>query len=106
MTKQKQLVELVDALEQEMRSHHLWKSTQPSAEALSSTQPFAIDTLEPQEWLQWVFIAKVRVLIAANQMLPSGFAIAPYFEECWKERAEYVSLIKFVQQIDKVCSDA
>lgn len=106
MTKEKQLVELVDALEQEMRSQSLWQSTQPSIEALSSTQPFAIDLLEPQQWLQWVFIAKVRVLIEARQMLPSGFAIAPYFEECWKGKSEYVSLIKIVQQIDKVCSDA
>lgn len=106
MTKEKQLVELIDALEGEMQELGLWQQHAPSVESLSSQEPFAIDSLTPLEWLQWIFVARIRLLLKDNQPLPIGFAMAAYFEECWKHEQEMNSLINIIQQIDKVCSDA
>lgn len=106
MTKEKQLVELVDALEGEMRKLGQWQQHSPSVEALSSQEPFAIDSLTPSEWLQWIFVARIRLLLKQNQPLPTGFAMAAYFEECWKEEQMMNPLITIIQQIDKVCSHA
>lgn len=67
-------------LEQVLRDHELWQSTPPPAEALQSDQPFSLDTLEPVEWLQWIFIPRMTQLIDNGQPLPINLAIAPYFE--------------------------
>ncbi|MEF1291532.1 YqcC family protein, partial [Vibrio sp. M260118] len=54
MTKEKQIAELLNAVEAELRRIGLWQAQPPSEEALSSQEPFALDTLEPRQWLQWV----------------------------------------------------
>jgi len=106
MTKEKQIAELLNAVEAELRRIGLWQAQSPSEEALSSQEPFALDTLEPRQWLQWVFIPRFRALLTMNQPLPTGFSIAPYFEENWKGRSEYSALIALIHNLDEVCSDA
>ncbi|MDC5703529.1 YqcC family protein [Vibrio europaeus] len=103
MTKEKQLAALIDCLELSMKQLELWCSEQPSEQALASQQPFALDTLEPQAWLQWVFIRRVRVMLEQEQPLPSGFSLSPYFEECWKEQSSLHPLIEILRQIDEEC---
>lgn len=101
MTKEKQLAALIDRLELVMKQLELWCSEQPSEQALASQQPFAIDTLEPQAWLQWVFIRRIRVMLEQKQPLPSGFSLSPYFEECWKEQPSLHPIIAMLRQIDE-----
>ncbi|MDC5822863.1 YqcC family protein [Vibrio europaeus] len=103
MTKEKQLAALIDCLELSMKQLELCCSEQPSEQALESQQPFALDTLEPQAWLQWVFIRRVRVMLEQEQPLPSGFSLSPYFEECWKEQSSLHPLIEILRQIDEEC---
>ena len=47
--------QLID-LEAALRQLDLWSDTPPSQEALSSEQPFAMDSLEFEEWLQFIFL--------------------------------------------------
>lgn len=103
MTKLKQLTKLIDSLALLMQQLGQWQEIPPSEQALSSQEPFAIDTLAPNEWLQWVFIVRMRELLNQQQPLPSGFAIAPYFEECWKDQPQLAPLLEVVQKIDEVC---
>lgn len=67
-------------LEQILRDHELWQSSPPAEEALQSDQPFSLDTLEPLEWLQWIFIPRMNQLMDAGLALPTNLAVAPYFE--------------------------
>ncbi len=67
-------------LEQILRDHELWQSSPPADEALQSDQPFSLDTLEPIEWLQWIFIPRMTQLMDAGLPLPTNLAVAPYFE--------------------------
>ena len=52
---------LID-LEGALRSRLLWDADEPSPEALASTQPFCIDTLDFPQWLQFVFLPRMRAL--------------------------------------------
>lgn len=67
MTTSTKLVELLYQLEAQLQKHELWQQTMPSPEALQSVEPFAIDTLDPHEWLQWIFIARMHALVESSQ---------------------------------------
>ena len=98
-----QLVDLLQQLEAQLLHHGLWQQIMPSAEALQFTEPFAIDTLHPHEWLQWIFIARMRALVESNQALPRGFSIEPYFAEAWKQELHYGELLETIRTIDELC---
>ncbi|WP_058913529.1 YqcC family protein [Entomohabitans teleogrylli] len=67
-------------LEQVLRDHRHWRSELPDSAALNSTQPFCMDTLEPEGWLQWVLIPRMQVLLDCGHPLPQAFAVTPYYE--------------------------
>jgi len=51
---------MLDALEAELRSANIWDAEKPSEEALRSIEPFAVDKLSFNQWLQFIFIQRVR----------------------------------------------
>ncbi|OCG03084.1 hypothetical protein A9G12_09220 [Gilliamella sp. wkB112] len=88
-------------IEDEMQRIKLWQMTPPHADAFLSKEPFAIDTMEANEWLQWIFIPRMRALIDASANLPQGFALHPYFEEAFKEQHyEIDRLLQLIKQLD------
>lgn len=94
------------AIEQSLRDMGLWESESPPPEALQSTQPFCIDTLDFHQWLQFVFIERVQVMIALGESLPAQSGIAPLAEEWFKQREEYpASLIRALRDIDRLITD-
>ncbi|MDV6251451.1 YqcC family protein [Vibrio sp. EA2] len=103
MTTSTKLAELLHQLEAQLHKHQLWQQTMPSPQALQSVEPFAIDTLHPHEWLQWVFIARMRILLESNQPLPRGFSMEPYFSEAWKQEPQYAELLVTIRTIDELC---
>ncbi|MHA2940277.1 YqcC family protein [Vibrio sp. RC27] len=102
MTRIVPLISLLDQLEMKLNGLNLWQTTPPNEEALSSLVPFAMDTLAPEQWLQWIFIPKMRHALNENN-LPRGFSIEPYFAQVWQGKPAYSSLLNIIQQIDKVC---
>lgn len=64
-----------------MREQRLWDETPPSAEAMDSCQPFFIDTLTFPQWLQFVFICRVKDIIEQQDSLPTSSEIVPMAEE-------------------------
>jgi len=92
---------LLDALEQQLRAAELWDSVPPSPEQLGSEQPFAIDTLKPEQWLQWVFIPRMKAMLAEEQSLPTGFSMVGYFEQSWQSDARCSEVIAVIAQIDQ-----
>ena len=78
--------QLID-LEAELRQLDLWSDTPPAAEALVSEQPFAMDTLEFEEWLQFIFLPTIYEVLEDRAALPAQCAIAPMAEEVLGRRA-------------------
>lgn len=77
---------LLGEIEGEMRSAGLWQQNAPSTDALASTVPFAIDRLSFPEWLQWIFLPRMREVVEAGQPLPARCQIAPAAEVYFSER--------------------
>ncbi|CAA0115467.1 YqcC family protein [Zhongshania aliphaticivorans] len=68
-------------IEAELRRIGCWQAESPPPEALRSEQPFAIDTLNFAQWLQFIFIPRMQFLLDQQQDLPRASGIAPMAEE-------------------------
>lgn len=73
-------------IERELRVLGLWASVPPSPVALASAEPFCVDTLEFEEWLQWIFLPRMKVILEEGQPLPSVSGIHPMAEVVYRER--------------------
>lgn len=100
-----QIVTLLKQLERDLRDSHLWQENRPSKQALSSNQPFCVDTLRFEQWLQFVFIEKMNVLIAQGSVLPSAISLCPMAEEAFKSLGDKAApLINTIGDIDMLLS--
>ena len=98
---------LLKALEKEMRSLDLWSSTPPAEQALASSMPFCYDTLDFSEWLQWIFIPRLHLLLYETLPLAVKSEIAPMAELWIKEQAlgpETNTLLGLIREFDQVLS--
>lgn len=96
---------LID-IESELRQLSLWEQEPPSAEAMASTQPFAIDTLSFPQWLQFIFLPTMYQLIESNAQLPGQCGIAPMAEEYFRGGALPVAaLIETLERVDELLCD-
>lgn len=93
---------LLKEIEYEMQQKLLWQSLPPNPDAFLSEQPFAIDRMSSYEWLQWIFIPRMRALIDANAILPRNFSLHPYFEESLKEQEEAAELLSLIKRLDEL----
>lgn len=71
-------------LEAALRQLGLWQEHAPPSEALSSTQPFALDTLDFQQWLQFMFLPGLRNVITQDLAMPAVCSVLPMAEETFK----------------------
>lgn len=99
------IADLLLAIEQEMRRIGLWEDVAPSAAALASPLPFCHDTLEFHQWLQWVFLARMRTLLQSGAPLPTACDIHPLAEHSFLELPQDTArLLKLIGEIDRTIS--
>ena len=96
-----ELAQRLDSVEQALKRLQLWSNAAPSETALQSQQPFCVDTLAFEQWLQFVMIPKFRQMIAASIPLPAQCAIAEMAEEAFKEIDEK-ELVECIRAIDQL----
>lgn len=97
------LAELLIDVECAMRNMDLWNSERPSDAALASEQPFCIDTLNFSQWLQFIFIERMRILIDMRAPLPENCAIAPMAEEYFRGTSQSgAELIAPLRKLDSL----
>ncbi|MCY9845216.1 YqcC family protein [Vibrio caribbeanicus] len=101
MISKRNLCKLLAELELQMKQVAIWQAEPPNTEYLMSQQPFAMDRLEPSEWLQWVFIEKLRHQMGENLPIPEQFNVSPYFEQCWQGDSRYLPILLILKKIDK-----
>ncbi|MCG8516992.1 YqcC family protein [Marinobacter xestospongiae] len=108
MSHQPNVTEVADCLlriEIELRRLDAWADQRPSEQALQSTQPFAVDTLEFTEWLQFIFLERMKWLVEQGQALPSVSGMAPMAEEYFRAREESGrALIRELAAMDRLLS--
>ncbi len=104
MSKAESVSTSIEAIRVEMQRLSLWETSPPSQEALSSQQPFCIDTLSFTQWLQWILIPRLEAILKTNIPLPDSSAIHPYAEEALKGQTGTTQLLKQIQQLDRAIS--
>ena len=80
-----QMADLLLEIEAEMRRIDLWEDQPPAPQALQSLIPFCHDTLRFEQWLQWVFLAKMKRVLEGNEECPSSSDIAPLAEHRFEQ---------------------
>ena len=96
-----QLAEYLSELESHMHSAGLWSNAQPAPSALMSTEPFCVDTLSFEQWLQFVMIPKFQHMIWQKAPLPNQCDIAPMAQEAFKNKP-LETLISLIGRIDQL----
>lgn len=100
------LVILLTELEVALQEQQLWQVERPNDEALASSLPFAIDHLNFTQWLQFIFIEKIALLIEQNLPLPSSMAIAPMASEYFKLQANSCpEIVALITRIDSTINE-
>ncbi|AJE20308.1 YqcC family protein [Azotobacter chroococcum] len=99
------LAEQLLLIERELRVLGLWARLPPSDEALSSKQPFCIDALAFEEWLQWIFLPRMKQILESGSALPAVSGIRPMAEMVYAERlAELGRLLESLGEVDRLVS--
>lgn len=94
------------ALERALKDACLWASVAPPPRAFASTLPFCYDTMFVSDWLQWVFIPRMRDLLASGAELPERCSITPYAEEAFAQRPGLrpLEILAVLRELDRLIS--
>jgi uncharacterized protein YqcC (DUF446 family) len=102
-----QLSDMINALEESLQTHDLWLAQKPSNDALSSAEPFAVDTLSFIQWLQFLFLPRIKQICQETAELPKVCSIAPMAEEYFKSnQIDGDTIISKLIKIDQLISNA
>jgi uncharacterized protein YqcC (DUF446 family) len=74
-------------IERELRVQGWWDEVSPSAEALASVEPFSIDTLDFEQWLQWIFLPRMKAILQNDLPLPNVSGIQEMAEMVFAARS-------------------
>lgn len=107
MTLRTELSTALDRLEASMRAAGIWNQPLPTPEAFASREPFAIDKMSLPQWLRYVFVARMRELLAAGKALPESCSIGPAAQAYLPEMSQgaRVPLIQVLNEIDELITD-
>ena len=97
---------VLDDLMRALKSLNLWQAHRPSADKLSSSAPFCCDTLAFEQWLQFIFVPKITMMINQQQSLPAKISLTPMAEEAFKYLSTSAKpLLDVIQQIDNTLTE-
>ncbi|KPC34310.1 tRNA pseudouridine synthase C [Pseudomonas syringae pv. cilantro] len=89
-----EIAEQLLLIERELRALGWWDITQPSEAALSSQEPFSVDTLEFAQWLQWIFLPRMKVILEHDLPLPNASGIVEMAEMVYAGRLSETRLLQ------------
>ena len=94
-------------IERELRALSLWGEQPPSEEALASQEPFCVDTLELEEWLQWIFLPRMKLIIETGAQLPRASGIRAIAEMVYVDEGEHMhALFEAMGEFDRLIGEA
>lgn len=94
-------------IERELRLQGWWDEVSPSVEALSSVEPFSVDTLDFHQWLQWIFLARMKQILEQDLPLPNASGILEMAEMVYADRPqESLGLRAALKKFDQLIVDA
>jgi uncharacterized protein YqcC (DUF446 family) len=98
--------EILLDIEKELRDLRLWEFESPSEAALASTEPFAVDTLNFPQWLQFIFLPRLHYMVRERLQLPTRCDVAPMAEQYFSEvNLNSNAIIMHIKKIDVLLTD-
>lgn len=98
-----ELAECLLEIEAELRRLDWWSSEEPCARSLASTEPFCVDTMAFEQWLQWVFLPRMKQLLEQAAELPQRSAITEMAEMVYAEMpGRTVVLRRHLKRVDRL----
>jgi uncharacterized protein YqcC (DUF446 family) len=105
----KRLPEVAEQLlliERELRALGWWDNAPPSEQALASPEPFCVDTLEFAQWLQWIFLPRMKIILEQDLPLPNASGILEMAEMVYAGRqAEARMLQQHLARFDQLITE-
>jgi uncharacterized protein YqcC (DUF446 family) len=95
-------LKVFEKIEQRLMELDLWSKERPEPEALQSSMPFCVDTLRLEQWLQFVFLPRMRRIVEREELPPGPAQITPIAKEAFKETEDSGKLIRAIQKFDEV----
>lgn len=95
-----------DAIETEMRRVGVWSETPPSDAAFRFTRAFGADTMAFEQWLQFVFLPRVRDLLRSGGEFPPRSDVGVYAVREFDGRDELSSLVSRLSEFDALFSSS
>lgn len=100
-----QIPALVDCIELELRRIGLWEADRPPQCAFDSELPFMLDTMRVSQWLQWVFLPRMRRILYDRKPLPTACAIHPVAKmDLADMSSDTRRLLTFIARLDGLLS--
>ena len=97
-----EIISLLIDLEAMMRQRGMWSETPPSDDAFESEMPFFVDRMNFLEWLQFVFLVRIRDMVENAESLPDTCSIAPmaeiHFGEAGIQAGQVIALLAQIDQ--------
>ena len=88
-----------------MRALGVWEVQPPNAQALASCEPFCVDTLRFEQWLQWIFLPRMKVILEAGSALPAASGILVMAEMVYRDSPLQVAgLLEALRAFDLLIS--
>ncbi len=108
-TKIEQIELALKEIELVMRKLNIWSDgkNRPDDSAFLSQSPFFLDTMNFEQWLEFVFVPRFYSLIESDSKLPENVVIHTYAQEFYRGRwQEYKELIQILMKFDKLFAKA
>ncbi|MFB3116783.1 MAG: YqcC family protein [Gammaproteobacteria bacterium] len=100
---QNRIADVLLEVEATLRINGKWDETRPSSSELASEQPFCMDTLAFEQWLQWVFLPRMKNDLEKTKPLPATSSIFVYAQECLHKNDPHTgSLLELIKIFDEL----
>jgi uncharacterized protein YqcC (DUF446 family) len=106
MDKHAQVAVMIDRIEAEMRAIELWQHEPLEPSRYAFNQAFAMDTMAFSQWLQFVFIPRVREIISAHGSFPSQSMVAAQAAREYDGLQDASKLLSLLSQFDALIEQA
>lgn len=101
------LAEQLLLVERELRLQGMWSSASPAPEALASREPFCVDTLAFEQWLQWIFLPRMKTILEHDYALPASSGIVVMAEVAYRGQPSMSGLLEALAAFDRlICGQA
>ena len=95
------IADVLLGVEANLRTSGKWDKLEPPESALKSKSPFCFDTLKFEQWLQWIFLPRMKETLEQPSPLPAQSGILVYAEECLhKDEPSSADLLALIKQFD------